>query len=128
MSDWTNKPSDISKYQGFVYIITNKKTGKYYIGKKFFWSKRTLKPLKGKKRKRHRIVESDWETYWGSSKKLLSDIDKYGKKAFTRNIIVPCETKFDCAYWELHFQMENKVLFDSDSYNGIINVRLMRKK
>ena len=126
MSEWKNIPKDLTKYQGFVYKITNKLNNKYYIGKKFFWSKKTLKPLKGKSRKRHFIVESDWKNYWGSSKELLKDISEYGEEVFVREILFPCETKFDCAYGELKEQIDNNVLFDDNSYNGIINVRLRK--
>ena len=128
MSDWNNIPKDISKYQGFVYIITDKVTGKFYIGKKFFWSKKTRPPLKGRKNKRHYTVESDWKSYYGSSNNLLVDIEKYGKKRFQRDIISYCETKFDCSYRELQFQMEYRVLFRTESYNEIINVRLRKRK
>ena len=60
MSDWINIPEDISKYQGFIYRITNLKTGKYYIGKKFYWRRIRRKPLKGYKRVRIDRVESDF--------------------------------------------------------------------
>jgi len=43
---------------GFVYIVTDKRNGKDYIGKKGLVSKRKLPPLKGKKRKRIKIVET----------------------------------------------------------------------
>jgi len=128
MSSWKNPPKNINDYQGFVYKIINKLNGKYYIGKKFFWSKKTLKPLKGKKRKRRFIVESDWKTYWGSSKKLLEDIDTYGEESFTKEILLLCKTKFECSYYELKYQMDNEVLFDTNSYNGIINVRLRKPR
>lgn len=125
---WKNKPKDINEYQGFVYIITHKESGRYYIGKKFFWSKRTRPPLKGKKRKRHYVVESDWKNYWGSSSNLKEDIKKYGKRAFSREILYHCETKFDCAYEELKLQMYYNVLDDPLSYNEIVNVRLRKRK
>ena len=35
-------------YYGFVYVITNRALNKKYIGKKIFWRKKTLPPLKGK--------------------------------------------------------------------------------
>lgn len=125
---WKGTTRDISKYQGFVYIITNNLTGQYYIGKKFYWHKKTLKPLKGKKQKRHSVVESDWKTYWGSSNKLQEDLKKYKKKNFTREILTHCKTKFDCAYEELKLQMYYNVLDDPLSYNEIINVRLRKRK
>ena len=125
---WINKPKDISKYQGMVYCITHKESGKYYIGKKFYWFKKTLKPLKGKKNKRHSLVESDWKNYWGSSNKLLADVKKFGKRAFKREILEHCETKFDLAYEEMKLQVYYDVLNDKNSYNEIINVRLRKRK
>ena len=125
---WKNKTKDISKYQGMVYIITNNLTGQYYIGKKFYWSKRTRPPLKGKKNKRHYVIESDWKNYWGSSNKLQEDLKKYKKKNFTREILQHCKTKFDCAYEELKLQMYYNVLDDPLSYNEIVNVRLRKRK
>jgi len=125
---WKNIPKDISKYQGFVYIIIHKETGKFYIGKKFFWSKKTRPPLKGRKNKRHYVVESDWKDYWGSSNKLTWDVAFKGKKAFERIILRPCENKWDCAFYELEEQLNRRVLFREDSYNEIINVRLRKRK
>ena len=58
---------------GFVYIITNKLSGRRYIGKKLSkFSKTTYKivKLKNGTKKRKRIkskVESDWQQYTGSS-------------------------------------------------------------
>ena len=125
---WKNIPEDISEYQGFVYIIRNKVNGKYYLGKKFFWKKKTLPPLKGKKNRRHSRVESDWKDYWGSCNNLHIDIDKYGKRNFDRIILKACFNKFDCAYYELLFQIQYDVLNDSLAYNEIINIRLRKRK
>ena len=55
---------------GFVYIITNKKTKKAYIGCKQYYFFR-----KGRKK-----TESNWKSYMGSSKPLTEDIEKIGKK------------------------------------------------
>jgi len=125
---WENVPKDIESYEGFVYLITNLINGKKYIGKKFFWSRRELKPLKGKKRKRISIVESDWRDYYGSCNKLNEDIEKYGKENFKREILMPCKTRWDCGYYEAEMQFSNGVLFDDNYYNGIINCRLSRRK
>jgi hypothetical protein len=128
MNIWENEPENIEPYQGFVYEITNNVTGKFYIGKKFFWSKRTLPALKGRKNKRHKVVESDWRTYWGSCNELKDDIKKLGTDNFSRKILKLCSNKFECAYYELKEQMNRDVLFRDDSYNQIINVRLRRQK
>ena len=125
---WINAPTTIDNYQGFVYIITHIPTGRYYVGKKFFWKKKTLPPLKGKRNKRHSRVESDWKDYWGSSNNLLKDIDKFGKKEFERRIIRLCSNKWDCAFYELQEQLNLSVLFDENAYNEIISVRLRKRK
>ena len=57
----------IGEYIGFVYLITDKSNGMKYVGKKLLKSVRKLPPLKGYKRRRTVIKESDWKTYYGSS-------------------------------------------------------------
>lgn len=129
MSDWVGVPESLEDYQGFVYKITHKPTGKYYIGKKFYWSKRTLRPLKGHKNKRHRVVESDWKDYWGSSNKFKEFREEVNDDSqFRRKILHNCKTKFECSYIELLYQLEYDVLFDKKSFNEIINVRLRKRK
>ena len=49
-----------------------------YIGKKWMWSTRRLKPLKGQKRKRKKVSESDWRRYYGSSAHLNEERDRIG--------------------------------------------------
>ena len=129
MNDWLYDDvkfttDDIGDAIGFVYRITNTQNGMDYIGKKNFWRKVTKPPLKGKKRKRRSIVESDWQGYHGSSNKLLSDIDGYGYDAFNREILCLCTSKSMMSYIELWYQMKEGVLFSDMSYNGIINIRI----
>ena len=78
---------DISDNYGFVYRITNTENGHDYIGRKFFWTIKKRPPLKGKKNKRRSTVETDWKTYYGSSERLVRDIEELGKEKFTREII-----------------------------------------
>jgi len=119
-------PKDFTSddYYGFVYQITNRMNGMKYIGKKFFWSKRTLPITKTRKRRKKTLVESDWREYYGSSKRLQEDIDQMGKEAFHRDIIELCATKGECAYLEAKIQFDRDVLLQDDYYNGIINVRI----
>lgn len=125
---WENIPDDISPYLGFVYIVKNHSkldsngNPKFYIGQKKFWFKKTLPPLKGKTRKRKSLVESDWKVYTGSSEALNNDI-KEGD-VITKEILHLCETKWEMNYMEALEQFNRKVLLDSHSYNGIINIRL----
>ena len=124
--EWIGVPEDIKKYQGFVYRITNLNTGRMYIGKKFYWNQIRRKPLKGKRRIRRDVVESDWRQYYGSSNELRKDLEKYGENAFKREIIVSYKSKFECAYYEAKMQFDENVLFSKNYYNEIINVRLRR--
>jgi len=80
--------SDIQDYFGFVYHIHCNKTGRDYIGRKYFWSFR--KP-KGKSRKVK--AESDWKRYYGSCPELKEDVEKYGRENFTRTILSLHKTK-----------------------------------
>jgi len=109
---------------GFVYIITNLKTGQKYIGKKLAQFKRTKPPLKGKKLKRRSVVESDWREYYGSSDRLNADVQSLGPEHFTREILYLCKSKAEMSYLEAREQFERRVLESDDYYNGIINVRV----
>ena len=125
---WTyqNQPVDEipEGYIGFVYLITNLKTGQKYIGKKLAQFKRTKPPLKGKKLIRRSVVESDWREYYGSSDRLNADVQALGSKNFTREIIYLCKSKAELSYLEAREQFERRVLESDEYYNGIINVRV----
>ena len=82
---------------GFVYIITNKKTGNAYVGCKQY--------LLGKGKKK-----SKWEVYMGSSKTLLEDIKKLGKKHFKFEVIAEYKNKRSLRYYECYYQMKYNVL------------------
>ncbi len=113
---------------GFVYIITNLSNGMKYIGKKQIVKKTKRPPLKGKKRKRIIVGESDWKTYTGSSDRLNADIEKLGKNQFTFEIIRSCGTKSELAYMETFYQFQAEALIREDYYNGILNVRIGKVK
>lgn len=108
---------------GFVYIITNTSNGMKYVGKKLFWSKRKLPPLKGKKRRRTVIKESDWMDYYGSNEILMVE-SKESPEKFDREILHLCNSKSEMSYLELIEQIERRVLFRDDYYNRIINVKI----
>ena len=125
---WTYEGNKIDiipdEYEGFVYLITNKKTGQKYVGKKLAKFKTTKPPLKGKKNKRRGTKESDWKDYWGSSDRLNADVKKLGKDNFTREILYFCKSRGEMSYLEAREQFERRVLETDEYYNGIINVRV----
>jgi|TARA_B100001094_G_scaffold153419_1_gene148449 hypothetical protein len=132
MSDWLyqgrpyNPPKDFTKedLQGFVYCITNRATARKYIGKKFFWSKKTLQKTKTRKRRKITYVESNWRDYFGSNKHLMEEVDTQGTDMYHREILHLCKTKGECAYMETKEQFDRGVLLSDKYYNGIINCRI----
>lgn len=119
--------SKISEYQGFVYVIIEKSTGKKYIGKKFFWKPKILPKTKTRKRRVHTVVESDWRTYYGSSKEVQSLVEQNGESNYTRIILRLCKTKGECSYYEAKFQFEYDVLLKDDFYNEFIGCKIHSK-
>ena len=122
--DWINVPESIVGYVGFTYLIHNTVNNRLYIGKKLFFKTIRKKPLKGSKRARKFIVETDWKDYYGSSNELNDDIIKYGKDKFTRTILECYKTRWEWSYGELKAQVLRDVLRKKEYYNGIIRVRL----
>lgn len=102
----------INGYYGFVYCITNLINGKRYIGRKYFYTNRK------RKGKRRRVRESsDWKNYWGSSKFFQSEVEKYGKENFKREILSLHKTKGDTNYFENYILFNFNVLESRDSKN-----------
>lgn len=114
----------IGDFIGFVYIITDSANGKKYVGKKLFKSKRRLQPLKGKTRRRTKVVESDWQDYFGSSDEVKSLVEEHGRDSFVREILHLCNTKGEMGYMEAKEQFDRNVLLDDSYYNGIISCRI----
>ena len=111
-------------YYGFVYLITNRATNRKYVGKKFFWNKKTLPKTKTRKRRKITLIESDWKSYFGSNKVLNEEVLKVGHDIYYREILHLCKTKGECAYLEAKEQFEREVLLSDEYYNGIISCRI----
>lgn len=119
-------PVDIidPQYKAFVYMITNKTTGRMYIGLKQTEFSKT-KQVKGKKKRIK--VESDWRTYWSSSEELKRDVELLGHDSFIREVMYWCKLKSHANYLEAREQMDRRVLEKPELYyNGIINCRVSR--
>lgn len=117
----------IGERVGFVYEITDLSNGMKYIGKKGFWSKTTRPPLKGKKRKRRIVKESDWQTYHGSSEEVKALVEEHGSERFDRQILCLCDGKGEMSYMECYYQMINHVLLKPDEYyNAFVGLKCHR--
>jgi hypothetical protein len=114
---------DRENWVSFVYLITNLVNDRKYIGKKGFTFSKT-KQVKGKK-KRFK-VESDWKDYYGSSEELKADVEKFGEKAFRREIIRLCKSKGEASYFEAKEQFLKNVLESTEYYNSWISCRIRK--
>lgn len=118
---------DIDGHAGFVYEITDTLNGKKYIGKKKLSATRTLKPLKGQKRKRKVVSESDWMDYYGSSEEVKALVEEFGADRFSRKILRLCKTTAEMSYYEMKEQVENDVLLKPDEYyNAFVGGKIHR--
>jgi hypothetical protein len=136
MSPWTYQNNIFTKEDattkidegciGFIYEITDASNGKKYIGKKLLVTKRKRPPLKGQKRKRIDIIQSDWEKYCGSSEtvKLLV---KDRPTDFHREILEFCKSKGELSYIEAKWQFTKEVLLREDFYNEFVGCRIHAK-
>ena len=116
---------------GFVYCITNKLTGKKYIGKKQCLFKRSgqqtvvLKSGVKKKKKVVKWKDSDWREYYGSNDHLKADIEANGKENFSREILVWCQSLGEMSYIESWYIFSTHAMLRPDEYyNGWCMVRV----
>jgi hypothetical protein len=114
----------IGDYYGFVYLLHNQSTEKFYVGKKFFWSSKILPVTKTRKRRKKTKVESDWKKYYGSNTQLKGEIEEKGIDIVSRNILWLCNTKTQCAYYELVEQVNRRVLLSDKYYNDFIGGKI----
>ena len=132
---------------GFIYKITNGKTGEYYIGKKQVLSvrkrnfgKREIAALEDKRMKKYEYVtkESDWKEYRSSNKVVKGWFDE-NETALNegRNddindrlelrILRFCSNKKSLTYYELQEQFAHDVLADESSLNDNLLGKFFRK-
>ena len=126
-----------TEHYGFVYIITNLETNKFYIGKKAFIHNKKKKLTKkeiaehtGAGRKpttRVDKIDSGWKSYYGSSKELLADVKLLGEDKFERVILHFAKNKKQLTFLELQEQIIHNVLFTDTSYNDNIAGKYFRK-
>ena len=123
---------------GFIYKITHLPTGRAYIGRKILQhslkKKLTKKELAeqtgpGRKPTTKRVVkESDWKTYYGSSKPFLALVKENPKEDFKREILRYVSSKKLLTYYETKELFVNEVLEQPDTfYNDNIASKFFRK-
>lgn len=107
----------------FVYLITNLKTGRQYVGKKLFRFTKSRK-VKGKRQKK--LVSSDWMTYYGSNKVLKEEVSILGEEQFKREVLHLCRTKGEASYLEAKEIILRDAIAKDSFYNEWLMVRVTR--
>ena len=114
---------EIGEYFGMVYLITNTRTGRKYVGKKFF-TKAARRQVKGKSKKVR--VASDWEKYFGSNKVIQEEVKTLGEDVFKREILHLCKSRSECSYWET-WEIFNRDALRTDDYcNDWVSCRIRK--
>jgi hypothetical protein len=120
---------------GFIYKITNTKTGQYYIGKKQVVSvrkrnfgKKEIAELTDKRVKKYEYVtkESDWKDYRSSNDKVKSWFESEADVC-SLEILRFCKSKKALTYYEIQEQFSHDVLADELSLNDNISGKYFRK-
>ena len=111
---------------GFIYITTHNSSGISYIGKKSLYhnvrrklTKKELAEHTGRGRKPTTEVvqkESDWKTYYGSTKQIVELIKGGKQEDFTREIIQFVFNKKLLTYYECKYLFINEVLEHPDKW------------
>ena len=115
--DWII-PSDnkVQDFASFVYRITIKTTGQWYLGKKAVWVTKAGVISR----------ESDWQSYWGSSKDFKALVKQHGASNCTREILHLCESRGKAGYLETVELIKRDALLDPHCLNGNIAERWNR--
>jgi len=98
-SHWNivNKELFDESHHGFLYVITDKRNDKRYIGVK--------------------TLHTSWKAYTSSSTELNSEIDMVGKENFDFDILFSCEMKGDLSYMEAKMILHTNALLSDMWYN-----------
>ena len=112
---------------GFIYEATYIPTNEKYLGKKVLYFNRTLPPLKGFKRKRKVVKESDWLIYYGSHEKIKTLLKENKHNDFRREILEFAFNKKHLTYLETKYLFCNSVLENTEYINDNILGKFFRK-
>jgi hypothetical protein len=121
---------------GFIYKITNGKTGEYYIGKKNVLStrkrkfgKKEIALLTDKRLKTYEMVtsESDWKSYRSSNKQVQEWFKDKENDQLELRILRFCSSTKSLTYYELQEQFSHDVLGDRRALNDNLLGKFFRK-
>jgi hypothetical protein len=117
---WGGLQPKPSKYFGFIYLIREKSTDRFYIGKRQYWmSNRSVKSTTLRPNKTEGVwndkhwMPSKWETYTSSSIEL-NELIKKNPEDFVYLIMGQYTCKADLVYAEVKFQMDYNVMTERD--------------
>ena len=146
--DYIDNGNNIKEYEGFVYQITERKTGRIYYGIKKFWKTVKKKPTKFKlnhdgsyakdkkgKRilntrttKKHSRAESDWRTYKTSSPIMQKNLEETPDD-YDCQIIILCKSVTEMKAQEAYLQIKHYIEGDWEKLiNEVINLRIRIRK
>ena len=117
---------------GFVYLVTNTTTNKWYVGRKTFRAKRKKKLTKKEKslpensRKKYKMVDHEykgWQSYTGSNDLLNKDINEKGHK-YKKEILRWCFTKAELTFYEGREIVCGDALLDDNCYNSWVSMKV----
>ena len=121
---------------GFIYKITNGKTGEYYIGKKNVLStrkrnfgKKEIALLTDKRLKTYEMItkESDWKQYRSSNKQVQDWFKDKENDQLELRILRFCSNTKSLTYYELQEQFSHDVLGDKKALNDNLLGKFFRK-
>ena len=121
---------------GFIYKITNGKTGEYYIGKKNVLStrkrnfgKKEIALLTDKRLKTYEMItkESDWRLYRSSNKQVQEWFKDETNDQLELRILRFCSNTKSLTYYELQEQFAHDVLGDELALNDNLLGKFFRK-
>lgn len=115
--------TDPQQFFGFIYIITNLKTGRQYIGRKLFTKAKIQAKTKTKRKKKLRVA-NDWQNYWGSSDELLADVKSLGHDNFKREILRLTTKRGETNYYEALEILSRGALLSDAFYNKWVSLKL----
>lgn len=121
---------------GFIYKITNGKTGEYYIGKKNVLStrkrkfgKKEIALLTDKRLKTYEMItsQSDWKSYRSSNKQVQEWFKDTENDQLELRILRFCSSTKSLTYYELQEQFSHDVLGDIRALNDNLLGKFFRK-